>query len=194
MASQNRRPTLLPATLFFGGVVHDSASEIALVHLACDDWTRFEYEGTNDPHLHFGLSVRDTAVSAFPTIVESYLRMYPDNVIAMAGGYHFVEPGEAVLLDGIRSQARPGEEIVNYEWRLHDGMSVRQATVEVPFTVPGLFSEELIVRTANGAEARDYAQVRVYDENVVEIWSPDGSTIILYVASSQDSLSLFGTA
>lgn len=40
--------------------------------------------------------------------------------------------------------------------------------------VPGLYSEELIVRTRSGAEARDYAQVRVYDRkrgrNMVTGW------------------------
>ncbi len=129
---------------------------------------------THDPHLHFGLRVRETAISAFPAVVESYFRAYPDNLMAIAGGYHFAEPGQSVLLDGSRSQARPGEEIASYEWRLHDGTGTRDATVQVPFTVPGLYSEELIVRTKNGAEARDYAQVRVYDQkrgrNMVTGW------------------------
>ncbi len=79
-----------------------------------------------------------------------------------------------MLLDGSRSQVRPGEEIASYEWRLHDGRCIRDATVRVPFDVPGLYSEELIVRTRSGAEARDYAQVRVYDRkrgrNMVTGW------------------------
>lgn len=129
---------------------------------------------TNDPHLHFGLSYHDTAISAFPTMVESYFREYPDSLIAIAGGYHFAEPEQRVLLDGSRSQARPGETITSYEWRLHDGRCVREATAHVAYTAPGLYSEELIVRTAHGAEARDFAQVRVYDRargrNMVTGW------------------------
>jgi murein DD-endopeptidase MepM/ murein hydrolase activator NlpD len=129
---------------------------------------------THDPHLHFGLRVGETAVSTFPAIVESYFRAYPDHLMPIAGGYHFAEPGQSVLLDGSRSQARPGEEIATYEWRLHDGTCTRNATVQVPFEVPGLYSEELIVRTKSGAEARDYAQVRVYDRrrgrNMVTGW------------------------
>jgi hypothetical protein len=99
---------------------------------------------------------------------------YPDHLMPIAGGFHFAEPGQSVLLDGGRSQARPGEEIATYEWRLHDGTCTRDATVPVPFEVPGLYSEELIVRTKSGAEARDYAQVRVYDRkrgrNMVTGW------------------------
>lgn len=129
---------------------------------------------TNDPHLHFGLSCHDTAISAYPTIVEAYFRMYPDSLIAIAGGYHFAEPAQTVLLDASRSQAGPGETIASYEWRLHDGRRVHEATAQMVYSAPGLYSEELIVRTANGAEARDYAQVRVYDRkrgpNMVTGW------------------------
>jgi murein DD-endopeptidase MepM/ murein hydrolase activator NlpD len=129
---------------------------------------------TNDPHLHFGLSFHDTAISAFPAIVESYFRAYPDRLIAIAGGYHFAEPDQIVLLDGSRSQARPDETITSYEWRLHDGRRIHEATAQITYLAPGLYCEELIVRTANGAEARDYAQVRVYDRkrgrNMVAGW------------------------
>lgn len=60
--------------------------------------------------------------------------------------------------------ARPGDEIASYQWRLHDGTSVQKPVTELKYAAPGLYSEELIVRTKNGYETRDQAQVRVYDE------------------------------
>lgn len=117
----------------------------------------------NDPHLHFGMEFGDTCVSPYPAIVESYFRSYPDKIIAVAGGYHFATPGTEIKLDGSRSVARPGHWIGEYEWRLHNGGTAHTAELRLTFDSPGLYSEELIVRTQNGHEDRDFAQVRVYD-------------------------------
>ncbi len=127
----------------------------------------------NDPHLHISLHrpLADAAAdvpfpirsSAFPMLVAAYFRKYPDPVLAIAGGYRFVTPGETLELDATRSIARPGEEIAGYEWRLHDGTRVAGPETRLRFDAPGLYSEELIVRTKNGGEDRDFLQVRVYD-------------------------------
>jgi murein DD-endopeptidase MepM/ murein hydrolase activator NlpD len=116
-----------------------------------------------DPHVHFGLEAGRSQVSPFPYLVEAYFRAYPDAMLPNAGGLHFSVPGQAVELDGSRSVARPGKEIASWTWKLHDGTNVEGPRAEVTFDRPGLYSEELIVRTVDGHEDRDYAHVRVYD-------------------------------
>ncbi|MBN2313013.1 MAG: PKD domain-containing protein [Sedimentisphaerales bacterium] len=127
-----------------------------------------------DPHIHFDIGCADTRISSYPFIVESYFRAYPDPLIAVAGGYHFTVPEKTVELDGSRSVARRGQRIAQYEWHLHDGRVVRGATAQLTFEHPGLFSEELIVRTEKGHEERDFAQVRVFDRqrkrNIARGW------------------------
>ena len=46
---------------------------------------------------------------------------------------------------------------------LHDGREVHGPVAEVRYDRPGLYSETLVVRTADGDEDRDHAQVRIYD-------------------------------
>lgn len=119
----------------------------------------------SDPHLHFGLIVNDTNISAYPFITEAYFRSYPsDKAITVAGGYRFTVPGMEIEIDGSRSQASPGHQIKELEWRLHDGSSVKESKLKMTFDRPGLYSEELIVRTEDGYEDRDFLQVRVYDK------------------------------
>lgn len=127
----------------------------------------------NDPHLHVGLHrTNDQAESnsrfpirssLFPMLIQAYFRKYPDPLLAIAGGYRFTTIGGTVEFDASRSVARTGEEIASYEWRMHDGSRVSGARAEVHYSEPGLYSEELIVRTKRGAEDRDFVQVRVYD-------------------------------
>lgn len=117
----------------------------------------------SDPHLHVGFYYRDTYVSTFPFLTQAYFRMYPDTLLALAGGYLFTTVDGEVELDGSRSLARPGRSIAEYLWRLHDGREVAGPLAKVSYDRPGLFSEELIVRADDGSEDRDYAQVRVYD-------------------------------
>jgi hypothetical protein len=54
-------------------------------------------------------------------------------------------------------------EIVSYTWRLHDGTVVENAVARVTYEKPGLYSEQLVVRTDAGYDDRDFAQVRVFD-------------------------------
>jgi hypothetical protein len=119
----------------------------------------------NDPHLHFGMGTAATQLSPYPLVAESYFRAYPDALAAVAGGYHLSTPGAQVQFDGSRSLARPGYQIAAYEWRLHNGQTVPGPSASVSFPAAGLYSEELVVRTADGWEDRDFAQVRVYDPN-----------------------------
>ncbi len=128
----------------------------------------------HDPHLHIGFRFGRTSISTYPFLIEAYLRMYDDEVMAVAGAYHFAVPGESVELDGSRSVPRAGREITDYEWRLHDGRTVKEPQLRLVYDKPGLYCEELIVRTDDGSEDRDFAQVRVYDpkrgRNIVSGW------------------------
>jgi hypothetical protein len=119
----------------------------------------------NDPHLHWGLSLEGEPLASYPFMVEAYLRDYADPVLAVAGGYHYATPGETVDLDASRSVARPGRKIVRYLWRLHDGLEVEGARARVRAERPGLFSEELRLIADDGAEDRDFAQLRVWNTN-----------------------------
>ncbi|WP_145271464.1 PKD domain-containing protein [Tautonia plasticadhaerens] len=116
-----------------------------------------------DHHLHVELQYGRTNLSTYPFLVEAYLRDYDDPSLAVAGGYHFGLPGQTIRLDGSRSLARQGREIAEHTWRLHDGREVHGPVAEVRYDRPGLYSETLVVRTADGAEDRDHAQVRIYD-------------------------------
>ncbi|MCK5714051.1 MAG: M23 family metallopeptidase, partial [Hyphomicrobiaceae bacterium] len=129
----------------------------------------------NDPHLHIGFHFGGTKISTYPFLVEAYLRDYDDDVLAVAGGYHFGVPDTTTIeLDATRSVPRPGREIVGYEWHLHDGRTLYQPTVQLTYDEPGLYSEELIVHLDNGAQGRDFAQVRIYDpprgSNIASGW------------------------
>jgi murein DD-endopeptidase MepM/ murein hydrolase activator NlpD len=118
-----------------------------------------------DPHLHTGMGYNGYQISLFPYAIEAYLRKYEDKVLAVAGGYRFTKTGETVELDGSRSICNVGEKIVWYQWKLHDGQIVNQSDVIIQYTAPGFYSEELIVKTANGLIDKDFLHVRVYDQN-----------------------------
>jgi murein DD-endopeptidase MepM/ murein hydrolase activator NlpD len=121
----------------------------------------------NDPHLHTGFKFRtpdgtETACSPFPYFTRAYFDAYPDPLLPIAGGYVFTLRNTDVTLDASRSLARPGRRIAFYRWRLSDGRESDGPTVTTRYTTPGLYSEELVVRTEDGAEDRDFAQVRVW--------------------------------
>ncbi len=117
----------------------------------------------NDPHLHWGLSVRGKPLASYPFLVEAYLRDYADPLLVVAGGYHYATPGETVEFDASRSIARPGRRIVRYQWHLHDGRQVSGPRALLKADRPGLFSEELRLFADDGSEDRDYAQLRVWN-------------------------------
>lgn len=118
------------------------------------------------PHLHVDLRLDDVRASPYPTYIESYFRTYNDKVLAIAGGFGFTLANQDYVLDATRSVARPGQQITSYEWRLHTGVIVNGPTATLRFATPGLYSEELIVRTATGDEDRDFITVRVYAPTV----------------------------
>jgi murein DD-endopeptidase MepM/ murein hydrolase activator NlpD len=117
----------------------------------------------NDPHLHFQLDWNEHRLGTFPFLMESYFRAYDDALVAIAGGHQFALPKEPVALDGSRSLARPGKRIAFWTWKLHDGRTVEGARTEIVFEKPGLYAEEMIVKTEDGHEDRDAVHVRVYD-------------------------------
>ncbi|MBD1422609.1 PKD domain-containing protein [Sphingobacterium chuzhouense] len=116
-----------------------------------------------DPHLHIDFTYKGRPVSTFPFLIEAYFRDYPENLIAISGSYAYTMPGEEVALDATRSIVRTGHRIVDYTWKLHDGQIVNQAKHKLRYSRPGLYTEELIVRTDDGSEDRDFLQVRVFD-------------------------------
>lgn len=118
----------------------------------------------NDPHLHVGFEYEGKKISTFPFLAEAYFRDYPDQVLAFSGGYKFTLVGEEVLLDASRSLARPGQQINKYQWKLSNGKKVKGDTAKITYKQPGMYTEELIVRTEKGGEDRDYIQVRVYEK------------------------------
>lgn len=129
----------------------------------------------DDPHLHVDLRIGGSPVSPYPAFIESYFRTYPDQVLAVAGGFGYALVGDDYRLDGTRSVARPGAMIADYEWRLHDGQRTRGPIANVRYERPGYYAEELIVRTADGTEDRDALSVRVYEptinKNVARGWA-----------------------
>ena len=126
-----------------------------------------------DPHLHIALHHADPppvgdgqfrlAMNSLPMLVEAYFRDYPDTLLACAGGYRYGLPGDTLELDAACSLSRPGHEIVSWEWLLHDGTRQSGPSISVLYATPGLYTEELRIRSADGAEDRAYAQVRIYD-------------------------------
>lgn len=117
----------------------------------------------NDPHLHVEINSGNTSLASFPFFMEAYSRSYPNEVIAVAGGYQFSMPGDKLLLDGGRSIAPEG--IKSYTWVLHDGRVFSGEKLLMSYDRPGLYTEELLVTGKNGATDRDFVQVRVWDSN-----------------------------
>jgi hypothetical protein len=129
----------------------------------------------NDSHCHTELQYNGTQLATFPYLMEAYLRSYPDKIIAIAGGYQYTCVGSEVQLDATRSIARQGEQIRSYSWALHSGEVRDSARVTVRYEHPGLYTEQLTVETASGAEDRDFLQVRVFDstasKNIAYGWA-----------------------
>ncbi|HRP55316.1 PKD domain-containing protein [Agriterribacter sp.] len=117
----------------------------------------------NDAHCHTELQYNGTQLASYPYLMEAYLKSYPDKIIAVAGGYQYTVAGNELVLDATRSIAREGEQIKSYSWKLHTGEIRDSSTITVHYDRPGLYTEELTVKTASGAEDRDFLQVRVFD-------------------------------
>lgn len=120
-----------------------------------------------DPHCHMEISYfapfRTIRMASFPYLMEAYMRDYPDRVLAVAGGYQFTVPEKEITLDASRSIAREGQSIASYQWKLSDGRQVDDVFAKIRYTKPGLYTEELLVKTRSGATDRDFIQVRVWD-------------------------------
>jgi hypothetical protein len=117
----------------------------------------------NDPHCHIELLIDSTKMATFPYLMEAYFRDYPDEVLAIAGGYRFTLPGKAITLDAGRSLTRPGAQIASYEWKLHNGETSNNPIIAIAYTQPGLYTEELTVTTTSGHQDKDFLQVRVFE-------------------------------
>lgn len=120
-------------------------------------------EKMGNPHLHVNFIYKGEAVSPYPYLVEAYFNDYPDNVLAIAGGYAYVMAGDEVELDASRSVARRGQKIISYSWELPDGRIVKTAHAKVRFGKPGTYTITLNVLTDKGDRDRDFLQVYVFD-------------------------------
>jgi len=129
----------------------------------------------NDSHCHTELQYNGTQLATFPYLMEAYLRSYPDKIIAIAGGYQYTCVGSEVELDATRSIARQGEQVKSYSWELHTGEVRDSSKITVRYNHPGLYTEQLTVKTISGAEDRDFLQVRVFDstanKNIAYGWA-----------------------
>jgi hypothetical protein len=129
----------------------------------------------NDPHVHIELSYQGIKLGSFPYLMEAYLRDYPDEVLSVAGGYRFSRPGEEIELDATRSITRPGQKIQDYQWKLSNGLMVPSKRAKMTYDLPGLYSEELVVKTKDGQEDRDFLQVRIsnpqYKKDIAYGWA-----------------------
>lgn len=129
----------------------------------------------NDSHCHTELQYNGTQLASYPYLMEAYIRSYPDKIITVAGGYQYTVAGNELVLDATRSIVRKGERIKSYSWKLHTGEIRDSSKITVHYEHPGLYTEQLTVKTVSGAEDRDFLQVRVFDstknKNVAYGWA-----------------------
>ncbi len=117
----------------------------------------------SDPHLHVEFLVNGMHVNTYPWLMEAYLRKYPDQVVAVAGGYRFAVPGEKIVLDATRSFDRNGLPPDKVTWKLSDGRIVNTPVTSILCSKPGIYSEELIVVDKEGRQDRDFLYLTVFD-------------------------------
>ncbi|MDA1276892.1 MAG: PKD domain-containing protein [Verrucomicrobia bacterium] len=116
-------------------------------------------------HLHFGIVSRQPSgkwgtQEAYAFAWEAYLRERNPSVLAVARPHHLIFTGDTVTLDGAKSWAADGKAL-HYEWTFTDGESADGATTKRTYQTPGIYSEVLKVRNANGDIAYDFAVVQV---------------------------------
>lgn len=121
-------------------------------------------EKMGNPHLHINFIYQDEVVSTYPFLVEAYLRDYPDNILAVAGGYATMMAGEEIELDATRTVVREGYKIAEYAWELPDGSIVKEAKTKVRFDNPGNYTVALHVKSDKGDEDKDYLKIYVYNQ------------------------------
>ncbi|WP_161554512.1 PKD domain-containing protein [Sinomicrobium soli] len=121
-------------------------------------------EKMNNPHLHINFIYRGEAVSTYPYLVEAYMREYPDNVLAVAGGIQYASEGKEVNLDASRSVVREGHSIQQYIWELPNGKTLKGEKQKIVFDKAGSYPVTLRIQTDAGDEDTDNLQVYVLNE------------------------------
>lgn len=116
-----------------------------------------------DPHLHVGGAWQGHKLSCYPALVEAYLRDYPDELVAMAGGHAFTLPGRPITLDGTRSIDRTSATPFRSVWNTSDGQEIQGPVHERVYETPGHYVERLTICSPDGHCDFDHLQVRVYD-------------------------------
>ncbi len=127
-------------------------------------------------HLHFDITARQPSgswgiVDGYAFLWEAYQREFQPKVIAVARPHHLAAVGEKIVLDGSRSWSASGK-IVSHDWIFTDGQTAHGALVERTYTKPGVYSEILKIKDADGRIDYDFAVVNILDRVHVDPLPP----------------------
>lgn len=120
-------------------------------------------------HLHFDISGRQPSgkwgiIDGYVFLWDAYLRKHQPDLIAVARPHAFALTGESVELDGSRSWAATGK-VASYRWTGTDGQTADGPIWKRTYAQPGVYSETLEVRDAEGHVDYDFAIVHVLDRD-----------------------------
>jgi murein DD-endopeptidase MepM/ murein hydrolase activator NlpD len=124
---------------------------------------------TQSPHLHFeARSLTDwiTPVNTWPMTVHAYQQAYPEEPMAVAGGFRFCHVGDTLVLDGSLSVGSQGCQVSSYRWVFADGDTAEGSHVSRIYPASGTFSEELTIVDVKGYTSRSYVIVKVFNEQL----------------------------
>jgi murein DD-endopeptidase MepM/ murein hydrolase activator NlpD len=116
-------------------------------------------------HLHFEFSSRQPSgqwgvIEGYAMLFEAYRRTYQPPLVAVARPHQLIGTGSKTFFDGRRSW---GKGVLRYRWVFGDGSTAEGIRAERVYEKPGVYSEILEVRDADGNLARDFAVVHVFD-------------------------------
>jgi murein DD-endopeptidase MepM/ murein hydrolase activator NlpD len=123
-----------------------------------------------DPHLHFDISDIQTGAfrNSFPYVVEAFRTSFPEEPLAIAGGWRHLYAGDSIELDGSLSLPANGRKLQRFEWKFTDGSKASGKTVTRQYATPGTYSEELRVTDDQGKSDVDFVEVFVLSKNQVK--------------------------
>ena len=78
--------------------------------------------GINDPHLHVQImrSADGVVINSYPYLTALYRRKFPEEILAVTGGFRFCRAGDYLTLSG-EASLLPGEGPALYRWTVADG-------------------------------------------------------------------------
>ncbi len=116
-------------------------------------------------HLHFEIrapqpSGRYGVQEGYAFLWQAYEEQYKPRVRAVARPHHLMWSGQAVNLDGSRSEGRH----LRYEWSFTDGTTAEGAKVQRTYDKAGSYAEILRVTDSEGNTDYDFNIVQVIDK------------------------------